>query len=246
MHEGSVPVGRPLCADCGLKQPSFGLPTDGKVSWCSHCAKQHPGAVDVVNNREFKNIRAVTRQRDTLTEENRELLQMYQSEAVALRSAEQQLEELSCEVEMLQSKLDAYELFSSNLPSNYHDTLRKALKKIKKPKRSAARIAAGRGRGRPRGSRKIRQPLLSSDHLLAGSTPIPPIPARVSSPIPPMPARVSSPVAPVPASVRASSPSPSGLSMPPAVVKPAPVELLRSSHIPIAPGVDAAPTICTV
>ena len=35
------------CEDCGLKQPSFGLPVDGKKRWCVGCAKAHAGAVNV-------------------------------------------------------------------------------------------------------------------------------------------------------------------------------------------------------
>ena len=32
---------------CQLKQPSFGLPAEGKARWCSGCAKAHAGAVNV-------------------------------------------------------------------------------------------------------------------------------------------------------------------------------------------------------
>ena len=32
------------CEACGLKQPSFGLPGEGKKRWCGGCAKAHAGA----------------------------------------------------------------------------------------------------------------------------------------------------------------------------------------------------------
>ena len=35
------------CEGCQLKQPNFGLPAEGKVRWCSGCAKGHAGAVDL-------------------------------------------------------------------------------------------------------------------------------------------------------------------------------------------------------
>jgi hypothetical protein len=35
------------CEGCGLKQPSFGLPAEGKRRWCGGCAKGHAGAVDI-------------------------------------------------------------------------------------------------------------------------------------------------------------------------------------------------------
>ena len=42
-----------LCAGCGLHQPKFGLPGQsdrgGKARWCSACAKNHSGAVDLRN-----------------------------------------------------------------------------------------------------------------------------------------------------------------------------------------------------
>jgi hypothetical protein len=40
------------CEGCGLKQPNFGLPAEGKKRrWCAGCAKGHAGAVDVRNNK---------------------------------------------------------------------------------------------------------------------------------------------------------------------------------------------------
>ena len=40
------------CEGCGLKQPMFGLPGEGKKRrWCSGCAKGHAGAVDVVSKK---------------------------------------------------------------------------------------------------------------------------------------------------------------------------------------------------
>jgi hypothetical protein len=33
-----------MCEDCGLKQPSLGLPDDEAMRWCSGCAKAHSGA----------------------------------------------------------------------------------------------------------------------------------------------------------------------------------------------------------
>ena len=33
-----------MCEDCGLKQPSYGLPSDGKKRWCAGCGKGHKGA----------------------------------------------------------------------------------------------------------------------------------------------------------------------------------------------------------
>jgi hypothetical protein len=38
-----------MCEGCHDKQPSFGLEADGVNRWCSGCAKQHPGARDVVS-----------------------------------------------------------------------------------------------------------------------------------------------------------------------------------------------------
>jgi hypothetical protein len=35
------------CEGCGLKQPAYGLPAEGKRRWCAGCAKAHAGAVDV-------------------------------------------------------------------------------------------------------------------------------------------------------------------------------------------------------
>ena len=47
-HATAQPVvSRKKCEDCQLKQPSFGLPAEGKKRWCSGCAKGHAGAVDV-------------------------------------------------------------------------------------------------------------------------------------------------------------------------------------------------------
>jgi hypothetical protein len=39
------------CEDCGLKQPSCGLPTEGKRWWCGGCAKGHVGAADLVSKK---------------------------------------------------------------------------------------------------------------------------------------------------------------------------------------------------
>ena len=36
-----------MCEDCSMKQPSFGLPAEGKVRWCGGCAKAHAGVVNV-------------------------------------------------------------------------------------------------------------------------------------------------------------------------------------------------------
>ena len=36
------------CEDCGLKQPTFGLPAEGgRKRWCGGCAKGHAGAAAV-------------------------------------------------------------------------------------------------------------------------------------------------------------------------------------------------------
>ena len=40
---------RKKCEDCQLKQPSFGLPAEGRTRWCSGCAKAHAGAEDVTD-----------------------------------------------------------------------------------------------------------------------------------------------------------------------------------------------------
>eukprot|EP01051_Picozoa_sp_SAG22_P008208 SAG22_NODE_612_length_8579_cov_3.684906_6_plen_47_part_00 len=40
-----------MCEGCDAKQPSYGLPAEGKKRWCAKCAKHHPGAVDVKNNK---------------------------------------------------------------------------------------------------------------------------------------------------------------------------------------------------
>jgi hypothetical protein len=32
------------CEGCRLKQPSFGLPSEGMTRWCAGCAKGHVGA----------------------------------------------------------------------------------------------------------------------------------------------------------------------------------------------------------
>jgi hypothetical protein len=42
-----VNIGSKKCEGCGLKQPSFGLPAEGKKRWCGGCAKGHKGAVNV-------------------------------------------------------------------------------------------------------------------------------------------------------------------------------------------------------
>ena len=37
---------RKMCEGCGLKQPSYGLPAEGRKRWCAGCAKKnHPRAV---------------------------------------------------------------------------------------------------------------------------------------------------------------------------------------------------------
>jgi hypothetical protein len=43
-------IGR-KCEGCKLKQPSFGLPAEGKARWCGGCAKEHAGAEDVKNRK---------------------------------------------------------------------------------------------------------------------------------------------------------------------------------------------------
>jgi hypothetical protein len=40
-----------MCEGCGLKQPSFGLPADGKKRWCSDCSKAHAGVKDLINKK---------------------------------------------------------------------------------------------------------------------------------------------------------------------------------------------------
>ena len=40
---------RKMCEDCGLKQPSFVLPAEGKRRWCSGCTKGHAGVVKNTN-----------------------------------------------------------------------------------------------------------------------------------------------------------------------------------------------------
>ena len=47
-------VGKKKCEGCGLKQPNFGLPAEGKKRWCAGCAKGHVRAVDVVKKK--KNV----------------------------------------------------------------------------------------------------------------------------------------------------------------------------------------------
>eukprot|EP01051_Picozoa_sp_SAG22_P011172 SAG22_NODE_1055_length_5789_cov_3.943234_2_plen_72_part_00 len=37
----------PPCEDCGDKQPSYGLPAEGKRRWCGGCGKQKEGAVSL-------------------------------------------------------------------------------------------------------------------------------------------------------------------------------------------------------
>ena len=41
------------CADCDLKQATFGLPSEHgpKKRWCAGCAKDHAGAVDVTSKK---------------------------------------------------------------------------------------------------------------------------------------------------------------------------------------------------
>ena len=39
------------CEECELKQPSFGLPAEGKTRWCGGCAKGHAGAVNVASKK---------------------------------------------------------------------------------------------------------------------------------------------------------------------------------------------------
>ena len=39
------------CEDCALRQPSFGLPAEGRTRWCGGCAKAHAGARDVTSKR---------------------------------------------------------------------------------------------------------------------------------------------------------------------------------------------------
>jgi hypothetical protein len=46
-HAGAVDVVSKKCEGCGLKQPHFGLPAEGRKRWCSGCAKGHEGAVDI-------------------------------------------------------------------------------------------------------------------------------------------------------------------------------------------------------
>ena len=37
---------RKMCEGCGIKQPHFGLPAEGRKRWCGGCArKNHPSAV---------------------------------------------------------------------------------------------------------------------------------------------------------------------------------------------------------
>jgi hypothetical protein len=39
------------CEGCGLKRSSFGLPSEGKVRWCSGCGKGHAGAFYLVSKK---------------------------------------------------------------------------------------------------------------------------------------------------------------------------------------------------
>ena len=41
---GAVNIMDKKCEGCGLKVPSFGLPSEGKRRWCAGCAKAHAGA----------------------------------------------------------------------------------------------------------------------------------------------------------------------------------------------------------
>jgi hypothetical protein len=42
-----VNINKKKCESCQLKRPNFGLPAEGKARWCSGCAKEHAGAVDI-------------------------------------------------------------------------------------------------------------------------------------------------------------------------------------------------------
>jgi hypothetical protein len=46
-HAGAAFFAGKTCEGCQLKQPSFGLPAEGKARWCSGCAKAHAGAVNI-------------------------------------------------------------------------------------------------------------------------------------------------------------------------------------------------------
>ena len=47
-HVGVVNVSAKKCEGCGVKRPSFGLPSEGKKArWCASCAKAHVGVVGV-------------------------------------------------------------------------------------------------------------------------------------------------------------------------------------------------------
>lgn len=47
------------CEDCGVKQPSFGLPSERKARWCVGCIKGHVGAVNVLKKKcEGCNVKA--------------------------------------------------------------------------------------------------------------------------------------------------------------------------------------------
>ena len=49
---GAVNVVTKKCEGCGLKQPHFGLPAEGKKRWCAGCAKRHtPGVVGVAKRK---------------------------------------------------------------------------------------------------------------------------------------------------------------------------------------------------
>jgi hypothetical protein len=39
------------CEGCGLKQPNFGLPAEGKKRWCAGCAKGHAGTEDLMHKK---------------------------------------------------------------------------------------------------------------------------------------------------------------------------------------------------
>ena len=40
-----------MCADCGLKRSSFGLPSEKRKRWCGPCAKAYPGAINIYSRR---------------------------------------------------------------------------------------------------------------------------------------------------------------------------------------------------
>ena len=49
---GSVDMVSKKCEDCGLRQPSFGLASEGKKKrWCGSCAGQHEGSISVIGKK---------------------------------------------------------------------------------------------------------------------------------------------------------------------------------------------------